>query len=197
MYKPLLISMLSAGLLACASDGSSNKQYRDHAEPRITDVSYMGKANVFPASLNGAPAFNSLANTTGQSERGKAVRYFLKSEDNKTNASVTVYLLTTLGNGDTVAAHAEKEIDAWTESISSQRASYRVEPPEEVYSSELGGVDFYFGETIQNHATAYDLYMAEVNDRLLQIRLVGPATRSDRIARREVVSQIAEHLTRM
>jgi hypothetical protein len=194
MIKPILLSLLSATLLACASDGGNTRQHRDEVKTAVTDISYKGKARVFPAEINGAPAFSSLASSSGQSDSAKAIRYFLNAEQNKTNASVTLYLLSTLGNGDTVAAQTETEVKRWAASVAAKGQSFRLEQPDEVYNSELGGVDFYFGESIQNHITAYDLYMAEVNNRLVQIRLVGPATRKDRMARREIVSQIAEHL---
>lgn len=194
MIKPLLISLLSASLLACASNGSNTTPHHDQAKAAPTDTSYKGKSQVFPAEINGAPAFSSLASTAGQSESAKTVRYFLNKDQNQTNASVTLYLLSTLSNGDTVAAQAETEVRRWAESLAAQGQSFRLEQPKELYKSELGGVDFYFGESIQNHTTAYDLYMAEINNRLVQIRLVGPVTRADRVARREIVSQIAEHL---
>ena len=195
MIKQLILVAASVSLLACASNNVEPTNYQSEAKPRPVDLSYRGKAAVFPEQINGAPAFSSLADSTGQSEAGKAVRYFLRNEPNQTNASITLYLLTRLSNGDTVAAYTEKEVMRWADTIGAEGKSYRVEPPEEIYSSELGGVEFYFGETIQNHSTAHDLYMAEFNGRLVQIRLVGPATRTDRIARREIVKQIADHLS--
>lgn len=194
MIKSAAPLLLCLGLFGCATDGTNNRQSLKETKATATDLSYMGKSQVFPAALNGAPAFHSLANARGQSEQSKSMRYFLNADNNVTNASVTLYLLSTVGNGNTVAAQTEQEIAHWAKMVSAEKKTFRVKTPDDLYNSELGGVDFYFGELVQNHVTAYDLYMAEVNNRLVQIRLVGPATRADRIARRDVVSQIAKHL---